>query len=169
MNLGGTIQTMTDSQDRKNKIRHAVLEGAYANEGLWSLNFINLAACLPAVQETRFDPWVGKILWRRKWQPTPVLLPGKSHGQRNVVVYSLWGCKELDTTERLHLGIPGGSEAIASACNEGDLGLIPESGRSPGEGHGNQLHYSCLENPMDRGALWAIVHGVTKSQTWLND
>ena len=52
MNLEGTIQTMKDSQDRKYKIRHAVLEGAYANEGLWSLNFINLAACLPAVQET---------------------------------------------------------------------------------------------------------------------
>ena len=45
-----------------------------------------------------FDPWVGKILWRRKWQPTPVLLPGKFHG-RNLVGYSPWGCKELDTTE----------------------------------------------------------------------
>ena len=50
----------------------------------------------------RFDPWVGKILWRRKWQPTPVLLPGKSHGWRSLVGYSLWGRKELDTTERLH-------------------------------------------------------------------
>ena len=49
-----------------------------------------------------FDPWVGKIPWRRKWQPTPVLLPGKSHGQRNLVGYSPWGCKESDTTERLH-------------------------------------------------------------------
>ena len=50
----------------------------------------------------RFDPWVGKILWRRKWQPTPVLLPGKSHGKRSLVGYSPWGCKELDTTERVH-------------------------------------------------------------------
>ena len=49
-----------------------------------------------------FDPWVGKVLWRRKWQPTPVLLPGKSHGQRSLVGYSPWGRKELDTTERLH-------------------------------------------------------------------
>ena len=48
-----------------------------------------------------FDPWVRKILWRRKWQPTPVLLPGKSHGQRSVVGYSPWGHKESDTTERL--------------------------------------------------------------------
>ena len=49
-----------------------------------------------------FDPWVGKILWRRKWQPTPVFLPGKSHGQRSLVGYSPWGRKELDTTEQLH-------------------------------------------------------------------
>ena len=55
--------------------------------------------------------------------------------------------------------VPGGSEVKASACNMGDPGLIPESGRSPGEGNGNPLQYSCLENPMDRGAWWAIVHG----------
>ena len=48
------------------------------------------------------DPWVRKTLWRRKWQPTPVLLPGKSHGRRSLVDYSLWGHKESDTTERLH-------------------------------------------------------------------
>ena len=49
-----------------------------------------------------FDPWVRKIPWRRKWQPTPVLLPGKSHGWRNLVGYNPWGHKGLDTTERLH-------------------------------------------------------------------
>ena len=49
------------------------------------------------------------------------------------------------------------------------LGLIPGSGRSPGEGHGNPFQYSCLENPMDRGAWWATVHGVAKSQTRLSD
>ena len=49
-----------------------------------------------------FDPWVRKILWGRKWQPTPVFLPGKSHGQRSIVGYSPWGLKESDTTERLH-------------------------------------------------------------------
>ena len=49
-----------------------------------------------------FNPWVGKISWRRKWQPTIVFLPGKSHGRRNLVGYSPWGCKEWDTTERLH-------------------------------------------------------------------
>ena len=49
-----------------------------------------------------FEPWVGKIPWRRKWQSTPVLLPGKSHGQRSLVGYSLWGRKESDTSEQLH-------------------------------------------------------------------
>ena len=56
-----------------------------------------------------------------------------------------------------------------SACNVGDLGSIPGLGRSPGGGHGNPLQYSCLENPMDRGAWQAAVHGVAKSRTWLND
>ena len=55
----------------------------------------------PAMQETWFDPCVGKIPWRRAWQPTPVFLPGKSHGQRSLVGYSPWGRKESDTTERL--------------------------------------------------------------------
>ena len=61
------------------------------------------------------------------------------------------------------------SEVKASACNAGDLGSILGLGRSPGEGNGNPLQYSCLENPMDGGAWWATVHGVTKSRTWLSD
>ena len=57
---------------------------------------------LPAMRETGFDPWVGKFPWRRKWQPTPVFLPGESHGWRSLVGYSPWGLKESDTTERAH-------------------------------------------------------------------
>ena len=64
---------------------------------------------------------------------------------------------------------PGGSDSKASACNVGDLGSIPGLGRSPGEGNGNPLQYSCLENSMDGGAWWATVHGVTKSGTQLSD
>ena len=67
------------------------------------------------------------------------------------------------------MGFPGGSEVKASACNVGDLGSIPGLGRSPGEGNGNPLQYSCLENPMDRGACWATVHRVAKSRTRLSD
>ena len=61
-------------------------------------------------------------------------------------------------------GFPGGSDDKESACNAGDLGSIPGSGRSSGGGHGNPLKYSNLENPMDRGAWQATVHGVTKNQ-----
>ena len=63
------------------------------------------------------------------------------------------------------MGFPGGSDVKAFASNAGNPGSIPGSGRSPGEGNGNPLQYSCLENPMDRGAWWATVHGVAKSQT----
>ena len=56
---------------------------------------------------------------------------------------------------------PGGSEVKAYACNAGDLDLIPGSERSPGKGNGNPLQYSCLGNPIDRGAWWATVHAVT--------
>ena len=66
-------------------------------------------------------------------------------------------------------GFPGSSEGKESACNAGDLGLVPGSGRSSGEGNSNLLQYSCLENPMDRGAWWATDHGVTKSPTQLSD
>ena len=69
----------------------------------------------------------------------------------------------------LHMGFPGGSDGKVSAHNARDQGSIPGSGRSPEEGKGNPLQYSCLENPMVRGAWWAIVHGVAKSQTRLSD
>ena len=64
---------------------------------------------------------------------------------------------------------PGGSDSKECSCNVGDLGSIPGLGRSPGGGNGNLLQYSCLENPMDKGAWLATVPGVAKSQTWLSD
>ena len=67
------------------------------------------------------------------------------------------------------LGFPGGSDSKELACNAGDTGLIPGLGRSSGEGNGNPPRYSCLENPMDRGAWWAAIHGVAKSQTQLSN
>ena len=84
--------------------------------------------------------------WRRQWHPTPVLLPGKSHGRRSLVGCSPWGHKESDTTERLH---------------------FPFSLSCIGEGNGNPLQCSCLENPRDGGAWWADVYGVAQSQTRL--
>ena len=88
--------------------------------------------------------------WRRQWQPTPVLLPGKSHGWRSLVGCSPWGLKESEATERLPFH-------ISLLCIGG--------------GNGNPLQYSCLENPRDRGAWWAVVFGVTQSRTrlkWLS-
>ena len=84
--------------------------------------------------------------WRRKWQPTPVLLPGKSHGRRGLVGCSPWGHWGLDTTEQLQFHFL--------------LSCI-------GEGNGNPLQCSCLENPGDGGAWWATVYGVAQSRTWL--
>ena len=75
----------------------------------------------------------------------------------------LWGRTESDTTEATQQpqqedwAVPGGSDGKGSACNAGDPGSLPGWGRSPGEGNGNPLQYSCLENPMDRAAWWAIV------------
>ena len=88
----------------------------------------------------RFDPWVRKVPWRGKWQPTPVFLPGKSHGQGSLVGYSPWGHKESDMTEQLTL-----------------LYIYN------GEENDKPLQYTCLGNPTDRGVWWAIVHEVTKS------
>ena len=166
---------------------------------------------------------------RRQWHPTPVLLPGESHGRRSLVGFSPWGREESDTTERLHfyfslscigegngnplqcsclenLGTaePGGLPSMKSdrvghnwsdlaaavrieqwalisrlpwwlsdkefACQAGDAGSIPGSGRSPGGRNGNPLQYSCLKNknPMDRGAWCVTVHGVAKSLTRLS-
>ena len=62
-------------------------------------------------------------------------------------------------------GFPGGSDGKEPACDVGDTGSVPGSGRCPGEGNGNPLQYSCLENSMDRGAWQSTVHGVSKSQT----
>ena len=85
------------------------------------------------------------LVWRRQWHPTPVLLLGKSHGRRSLVGCSPWGLEESDTTEQL--------VSLSLSCI--------------GEGNGNPLQHSCLENPRDGGAWWADVYGVTQSRTRL--
>ena len=93
----------------------------------------------PVCRRPSFSSWVGKFPWRRDRLSIPVFL-----------------------------SFPGGSDSKESACNAADLGSIPGLGRSPGGRHGNPLQYSCLENPMDRGAWWATIHEVAKSQTQLS-
>ena len=124
--------------------------------------------CLPCGR-LGFSPWVGKISWRRKWQPIPVFLPGKSYGQRGLVGYSPWGHKGSDTTERLHFthlrrkqGFPRDSVVHLLGQEMQKMPFNPWLGRSPGGRKGNPLRYSCLENPMDRGAWRATLHGVSK-------
>ena len=92
-----------------------------------------------------FYGWV-VFLRRRQWHPTPVLLPGKSHGWRSLVGCNPWGRYVSDTTEWLHFHF--------------SLSGI-------GEGNGNPLQYSCLENPRDGGAYWAAIYGVAQSRTRL--
>ena len=89
---------------------------------------------------------------RREWQPTPVFLPEESHGLRSLVGYSSWGCKRIGHDLATKWDLPDGSNVKESACSAGDLGSIPGLGRTPGEGNGNPLQYSCLENSIDRGA-----------------
>ena len=96
--------------------------------------------------------------------------PGKP---KNTGMGSLSLLQGIFLTQKFNQGLlncfPGGSDGKASACNAGDPGSIPGSGRSSGEGNGNPFQHSCLENPMDGGAWLATVHGVAKSRTQLSD
>ena len=91
-----------------------------------------------------------------------IFAPLQSHLWRLIV----WVCWALGTA--FWRDLQWFSDSKESFCNAGDPGSIPGSGWSPEGGNGNPLQYSCLENPMDREAWWAIVHGVTKSLTWLS-
>ena len=89
-------------------------------------------------------------------------------GKQNIIITTLEITIKSSSYTNVQ-GFPGGSEVKASASNAGDLGSIPGLGRSPGEENGNPLQYSCLENPTDREAWWATVHGVAKSRTRVSD
>ena len=133
-------------------------------------------------------------LWRRQWHPTPVLLPGKSHGQRSLVGCSPWGLEESDTTEATSLSLftfmhwrrqwqptpvllPGESHGRRNLVGCSPWGLEESdtteqlhsrfSFSCTREGNGNPLQYSCLEDPRDGGAWWAAIYGVAQSWTRL--
>jgi hypothetical protein len=108
--------------------------------GSWFGLFLALTYNAKPSEKWNFsNPWR-----RRRWHPTPALLPGKSHGRRRLIGCSPWGLEESDTTERLHFHF--------------SLSCI-------GEGSGNPLQCSCLENPRDGGAWWAAISGVAQSRT----
>ena len=114
---------------------------------IFSSQFYSLS-CLMCVLKFKnyFITLTLSLSWKRKWPPTPVPLPGKSYGWRGLVGYSPWGREELDMTEWLHFHF--------------SLSCI-------GEGNGNPLQFSCLENPRDRAAWWAAIYGVAQSRIWL--
>ena len=89
----------------------------------------------------------------------------ESGNSKSEKVHKLNFCQKYQYMYSGILGFPGGSHSKESACNSGDPRSTSGSGRSPGEGSGNPLQHSCLENPTDRGAWWTTVHGVTRSQT----
>ena len=105
----------------------------------------------------------------RLWENKPVTVLVLESSQSRKKTSFIHAFTQPPFTKHLLCASLGGSEGKASACNAGDPGSIPGSGRSPGEGNGNPLQYSCLENPMARGAWWATVHGVAKSQTRLSN
>ena len=105
-----------------------------------------VSALTPGGESGLFFGLTSSFEQRRQWHPTPVLLPGNSHGRRSLVGCSPWGRYESEMTERLHFHF--------------SLSCI-------GEGNGNPLQCSCLENPRDRGAWWTAVYGVAQSRTQL--
>ena len=120
-----------------------VVQDYKPNKRIWTQAFITPILC----SQTQVTLQVMPDLYYLQWHPTPVLLPGKSYGQRSLVGCSPWGCWGSDTTERLHFHF--------------SLSCI-------GEGNGNPLQCSCLENPRDGGAFWAAVCGVAQSLKWLS-
>ena len=125
-------------------LRHAIWQKAICWKGFPGVSVVKN---LPAnMRDARLIPGLGRSPGGRKWPLTLVFLTGKSHGQRSLVGCSPWGREESDMTERLHFHF--------------SLSCI-------GEGNGNPLRCSCLENPRDGGAWWAAVCGITQSWTRL--
>ena len=158
------------------KNQRKVLQGM--GEGILSLSLASLTANFGAAGSRQLHDkggfeTIGEQRWRGCPSWRPCYLNWVACGA--YVIQSCCGvlflcCTKADLQDtNTTNGFPGGSEVKASASNAGDPGSIPGSGRSPGEGNGNPLQYFCLENPMDRGAWQATVHGVPKSWTRLSD
>ena len=136
---------IVNSQDtHKFQILHKYFEGPDCVFISVNLNYFYIISCFPTYGLVLL--LLLAIFWRRQWHPTPVLLPGRSHGWRSLVGCSPWGRWELNMTEQLHFH-------FSLSCT--------------GEGNGTPLQYSCLENPRDGGDWWAAIYGVAQSQTRL--
>ena len=128
---------MSGVRDGYMEKRHCFIKWAYARSGASGKE----SACQGRGRKRcGFNPCIGKIPWRRKWQPTLVFLPGEFHGQMSLEDDSPWGCKELDTTEGIHAHTRVPETPFYQS-------LLSRAG----EGNGSPLQYSCPENPVDRG------------------
>ena len=134
-----------------------------------------------------FSPWVGKIPWRRKWQPTPMFLPGKSHGQRSLADYSSWGHRELDMTEWLLLLLLSHVRRVQLCVpHRRQPTRLPRPWDSPGKNTGVGCHFllQCMKvksesevaqlcltllDPMDCNLPGSSVHGISQARARLND
>ena len=117
---------------------------------------------------TRFRYWLKSPMDRGAWRATVLLLLSFNPMDRSTPHLPVFTISR-NLLKLMCVDFPHSSVGRESACDAGDPGLIPGSGRSSGEGNGNPLQYSCLENPMDRGVWQATVHGIAKSQTQLSD
>ena len=126
-------------------LQYSCLEKS-VNRVAWQATIHGVAKSQTRLSNQHFKKGSSQYHQRRQWHPTPVLLPGKSHGQRSLVGCSSWGREQSDTTERLHFHFP--------------LSCIRK-------GNGNPFQYSCLENPRDGEAWWAAVCGIAQSRTRL--
>ena len=127
-------------------MKNFIIKGTFKSSNLKNICFLTWIFKLFTFNSKNLTQNLSIIFRRRQWHPIPVLLPGKSHGWRSLVGCSPWGCWGSDMTERLHFH-------VSLSCF--------------GEGNGNPLQCSCLENPRVGGAWWAAVYGVAQSRTWL--
>ena len=140
---------------------------------LWASLVVQSVKSLPSI----WEPQARALRWKdplaKEIATAPAVLPGKSHEQRSLVGPNLQGHKgQTELVTKLlsqFKGFTGGSDSKESAYNVGDPGSIPGLGRSPREGNGYPLQYSCLENSMDKAVWQATIHGVTESWTQLRD
>ena len=135
--------------------------------------FIKMTRIFPVAQTVKNLPAMQETWVRSLGQEDP-LEKGKATRSSILARRIPWteepgGLQSMGSQRHGHEGLPWWPSGKDSACSVGDPGSIPGSGRSPGVGNGNPLQYSCPENPMDRGAWRATVHGVTKSWTRLSD
>ena len=157
-NCPSSIQKSYWARGEKTKGISASLQSKYWDQGL--LHFLSLLGPQNSSSQTNTLPEMRRDFLGKIWSVQ------KKKKDQNILTLSF--SKKTGPGQTTLRSFPGGSDGKESACRAGDSGLIPGLGRSPGEGHGNPLQYSCPENSMDRRAWQAIIHG-SQSWTWLRD